>query len=87
MLKKTCFPELNFSLNFSGEKKAAERLLDMIDLTNQTVGDAFSDVLLVETVLNAKGWNLADWEKIYSDLPNRQLKVTIKVNQIVLFLI
>lgn len=57
----------------------------MIDLTNQTVGDALSDVLLVETVLKAKGWSLSDWEKIYSDLPNRQLKVTIKVSIISFF--
>lgn len=52
-------------------------------LTNQTVGDALSDILLVETVLHARGWSLADWEKNYRDLPNRQLKVTIKDRNVI----
>jgi len=60
-------------------KSASEKLLGMIELTNEAVGDALSDILLVETVLRAKGWNLKDWEASYSDLPSRLLKVTIKV--------
>ena len=38
----------------------------------QTVGDAISDMLLVETVLHAKGWSAGDWISAYDDLPNRQ---------------
>lgn len=64
---------------FPEEKTSASRLLALIELTNQTVGDALSDALLVETVLKAKGWNLQDWEKTYTDLPNRLLKVAVKV--------
>ena len=51
---------------------------DIIDVINQTVGDALSDMLLVETILHAKGWNLSDWEQSYKDLPNRQLKVKVE---------
>lgn len=50
-----------------------------MDLTNQIVGDALSDALLVETILRAKGWDLADWESNYQDLPNRLLKISVKV--------
>lgn len=46
-------------------------------MINQTVGDAFSIMLLVETILHAKGWNIIEWEKMYKDLPNKQLKVKV----------
>lgn len=63
----------------SSEKhKAAELFLSMVDLINQTVGDATSDMLVVETILYEKGWSLEEWGAAYIDLPNRQRKVTIK---------
>lgn len=63
----------------SSEKhKAAELFLSMVDLINQTVGDATSDMLVVETILYEKGWSLEEWGAAYIDLPNRQCKVTIK---------
>ena len=43
----------------------------------QTVGDAISDMLLVETVLHSKGWSARDWISAYDDLPNRQMKVKV----------
>ena len=46
----------------------------------QTVGDAISDLLLVEIILLTKGWSLQDWISCYNDLPNRQMKV--KVNSV-----
>jgi phosphoacetylglucosamine mutase len=49
-----------------------------IDLINETVGDAISDMLLVETILHAKGWDLNDWLKMYTDLPNLQQKVKVQ---------
>uniref|UniRef100_A0A182JYP4 Phosphoacetylglucosamine mutase n=1 Tax=Anopheles christyi TaxID=43041 RepID=A0A182JYP4_9DIPT len=57
------------------QRKTASKLLQIIDLTNETVGDAISDMLLVETVLHAKGWNLEDWLASYTDLPNVLEKV------------
>ncbi|XP_033227508.1 phosphoacetylglucosamine mutase [Belonocnema kinseyi] len=60
------------------QRKAAAKMTDVIDVINQTVGDALSDMLLVETILHAKGWNLSDWEESYNDLPNRQLKVKVQ---------
>jgi phosphoacetylglucosamine mutase len=50
-----------------------------MEVINQTVGDAISDLLILETVLHARGWSIQDWEAAYTDLPNRQLKVTVKV--------
>ncbi|XP_031847021.1 phosphoglucomutase 3-like protein nst [Nomia melanderi] len=61
------------------QKSAASTLLNVIDVINQTVGDALSDMLLVETILHAKGWSIIDWEKSYEDLPNKQL--IVKVNE------
>lgn len=34
-------------------------------------------MLLVETILHSKGWDLAQWEETYTDLPNKQLKVKV----------
>lgn len=72
-----------FRFSYSEEQiKAIEKLLTLIDVINETVGDAISDMLLVETILHAKGWNISDWESCYTDLPNRLLKVTVKVTEI-----
>ncbi|XP_043216071.1 phosphoacetylglucosamine mutase-like isoform X2 [Amphibalanus amphitrite] len=65
------------------QRAAAGRLRDVMDVINQTVGDAISDMLLVETVLHARGWSIADWSAAYSDLPNRQLKVSVKDRTVV----
>jgi phosphoacetylglucosamine mutase len=48
-----------------------------VDCVLQTVGDAISDMLLVETILHARGWSIQDWNDAYTDLPNRQLKVKV----------
>jgi phosphoacetylglucosamine mutase len=63
----------------AGERRtAAETLLNLIDLINETVGDAISDMLLIETILHAKGWDIQEWERAYTDLPNRLMKVTVE---------
>ncbi|RDD37516.1 Phosphoacetylglucosamine mutase [Trichoplax sp. H2] len=62
----------------SVKSKEMSELLDFINLVNETVGDAISDFLVIETILNRKGYNLNDWNSMYSDLPNRQLKVKVK---------
>ncbi|KAJ8966110.1 hypothetical protein NQ317_011015 [Molorchus minor] len=36
------------------QKKAIEKLLNLIDVINETVGDAISDMLLVETILHSR---------------------------------
>lgn len=59
------------------QRAAATKLKAVIDMINETVGDAFSDMLLVETILHARGWNVADWEQTYNEFPNRQLKVKV----------
>lgn len=60
------------------QKSASRKLLLTIDLINETVGDAISDMLLVETILHAKGWDLKDWLATYDDLPNLQQKVKVQ---------
>jgi phosphoacetylglucosamine mutase len=60
------------------QKLSLNKLLLTIDLINETVGDAISDMLLVETILHAKGWDLSDWLRTYDDLPNTIKKVTVQ---------
>ena len=46
-------------------------------MINQTVGDALSDMLLVEAALIVLGLDLPTWEAQYTDLPNRLSKVNV----------
>jgi phosphoacetylglucosamine mutase len=61
----------------SAQYQAAMRLLAASHLINHAVGDALSGLLLVEAILQYKGWSFQNWCEIYSDLPSRQLKVRI----------
>lgn len=45
----------------SSEKEALDRILNLPNLINQAIGDALSDILLVEAVLRQKGWSLKEW--------------------------
>ncbi|XP_017883670.1 phosphoacetylglucosamine mutase [Ceratina calcarata] len=67
----------------ASEREAASKLLNIIDVINQTVGDALSDMLLVETILHAKGWSIIEWKKMYKDLPNKQLKVKVSDKNVI----
>jgi len=59
------------------QKDALDTLAALGDLINQTVGDAISDMLLVEVILAHKAWTLRDWSMTYSDLPNRLVRVEV----------
>ncbi|KAJ2850750.1 hypothetical protein IWW36_001645 [Coemansia brasiliensis] len=59
------------------EADAIQRLWNLRDLINESVGDAISDMLLVEAILICKGWSLAQWDAAYNDLPSRLLKVVV----------
>lgn len=59
------------------KRTAAESLLATIDVINETVGDAISDMLLVEIILQKNGWDVRDWLQLYNDLPNIQKKVIV----------
>ncbi|SPN97137.1 probable phosphoacetylglucosamine mutase [Cephalotrichum gorgonifer] len=59
------------------QKDALDVLAACGDLINQTVGDALSDMLLVEVILAHKNWTLKDWALTYSDLPNRLVRVEV----------
>ncbi|KAG5647944.1 hypothetical protein DXG03_006978 [Asterophora parasitica] len=59
------------------QSTALTHLINLIQLINQTVGDALSDVLLVETVLAHKSYTGEEWDSLYVDLPNRLVKVVV----------
>lgn len=60
------------------QKEALETLAACSDLINQTVGDAISDMLMVEVILAHKSWTMRDWAMTYTDLPNRLVKVEVR---------
>jgi phosphoacetylglucosamine mutase len=55
-----------------------ETLRALVDLINQAVGDALSDMLLVEVILAHKGWTMKEWLNTYVDLPNRLVRVEVR---------
>jgi phosphoacetylglucosamine mutase len=59
------------------QKDALDTLAACGDLINQTVGDALSDMLMVEVILAHKGWDLKTWATTYADLPNRLVRVEV----------
>jgi phosphoacetylglucosamine mutase len=61
----------------AAQATALGRLKDVIDVINQTVGDALSDMLLVEVALYHMSYSVETWDKLYSDLPNRLVKVKV----------
>ncbi|XP_003801353.1 phosphoacetylglucosamine mutase [Otolemur garnettii] len=65
------------------KRKAAKILGNMIDLFNQAAGDAISDMLVVEAILALKGWTVQQWDALYTDLPNRQLKVKVADRRVI----
>ena len=59
------------------QSSALSTLRALTHLINQTVGDALSDLLLVEVILAHKGWSLLEWASTYTDLPNRLVRVEV----------
>lgn len=57
---------------------AIKQLTALSNVINQAVGDALSDMLLVETVLAYRGWGAEEWDAGYEDLPNRLVKVEVR---------
>lgn len=64
---------------------ALQRLRLLPLLINQAVGDAISDLLLVEAILHLWGWDddFHRWSSLYTELPSRQCKVKIKDRSVV----
>ena len=60
------------------QSTALNYLLNLTQLINQTVGDALSDMLLVEAVLAHRSYSGVEWDSLYVDLPNRLVKVVVE---------
>ncbi|EPS41655.1 hypothetical protein H072_4445 [Dactylellina haptotyla CBS 200.50] len=63
--------------NTPAEKTALTSLQAVTELINQTVGDALSDLLLVEVILAYKAWSPDQWDSCYTDLPNKLEKAEV----------
>jgi len=60
------------------QQSALETLQALTELINQTVGDAISDMLLVEVILAHKHWGMQEWLGTYTDLPNRLVRIEVR---------
>ncbi len=83
------FEDLEESSKFKKWLKENKQLYSLYNLKhlkdciNQTVGDALSDFLVVELILASRQMSIAEWNQLYTDLPCRQLKVTIKDRNVI----
>ncbi|KAI4372413.1 hypothetical protein MLD38_010650 [Melastoma candidum] len=66
--------ELTSNSACSDQQRAALWLMAVSKLIYQSVGDALSGLLLVEAMLFHVGWSISQWNELYHDLPNGQLK-------------
>lgn len=67
----------------SRQNIAWQRLAKLPRLINQSVGDALSDLFLVDAILRLKGWSAQRWNSLYNDLPSRQYKIKVKDRSVV----
>lgn len=71
-----------FRLN-DDQRDAAKKLLSTIEVINETVGDAISDMFLVEIILQSNGWDVKEWYDTYVDLPNLQKKICVEDRNVI----
>jgi len=62
---------------------AAKNLLLAAQLVNQAVGDAISVFLFVEVVLYLKNWSISQWNRLYTDLSSKQIKLPVQDRSII----
>ena len=60
------------------ERLAANQIRAFINVINETVGDAIANILATEVILSLLHLNLEGWLDLYEDLPQRQLKVSVR---------
>ena len=65
------------------KERGGPKLATLVDVINQTVGDAISDMLAVECVLADKGWDVEEWAGCYQDMPNLLAKVMVRDRNLV----
>jgi phosphoacetylglucosamine mutase len=62
----------------SDKKKAIIRLKATLSLINPAVGDAISDILFTEAILQYYQWSYQQWNNLYHDLQSIMTKVYVK---------
>ena len=75
----------NFKLSAAenSASEAADRLCSFTKLINTAVGDAVTNILAIETILELRSMTAAAWDSIYQDLPYRQLKVAVRDREVI----
>lgn len=63
---------------------ASKTILALSKLANQLVGDALSDLLLVEAMLFLNEMDMNSWLSLYTDLPSKQLKVPVTDRELIM---
>jgi len=58
--------------------KAWQRLRLLPKLVNPAIGDALTDLLLVDAILVLKGWSVSKWNSLYTDVPSLQYKIQVQ---------
>ena len=67
----------NYKATSPAEETAVKVLQNFSQLINQAVGDAISDLLVVLAILHYLDLTPEQWNKEYTDLPNKLIKVVV----------
>lgn len=57
---------------------AANKLFFLSQLVHPTIGDAMTDLLMVEGILFTTGMSLSSWDALFTPFPNQQRRVVVK---------
>lgn len=53
------------------------QLKHLLNTLNNYTGDAISDMILVEIILQQYNWNIERWHQLYDDIPNSLIKMDV----------
>uniref|UniRef100_A0A6G1S3H2 Phosphoacetylglucosamine mutase n=1 Tax=Aceria tosichella TaxID=561515 RepID=A0A6G1S3H2_9ACAR len=59
------------------EDRGIKELQQLLGILNNYTGDAISDILIVEMILNHYDWDVEQWDELYRDRPNSLIKIKV----------
>lgn len=65
------------------EGRKIVELEQLFNVLNNYTGDAVSDILIVETILNRYDWDIRRWDQMYEDRPSCLIKVDVQNRELV----
>jgi phosphoacetylglucosamine mutase len=70
--------KVNEALKDKADTVEAKKIAGILKLSNQTVGDAIANLLVIESILQDLDMSIQDFNNIYDENPSRMYKAIVK---------